>query len=51
MSEQLNCEYCGRVEYEDQGSWNKDPYLFFCCEECHEDWSLDQGEDYDYEYV
>lgn len=32
------CEHCGVHEHEDIGSWNKEPYLFFCSEQCHELW-------------
>lgn len=32
----FKCQYCGKDEREDIGSWNQTPYLFFCSEECHE---------------
>lgn len=30
------CELCNKKAHELQGSWNKDPYKFFCSTECHE---------------
>lgn len=36
------CALCGSKQDEDQGSWNRDPYLFFCCDDCHEKWENEQ---------
>jgi hypothetical protein len=47
MYSQYNCEYCGRVQYEELGCWNQD-HMFFCEIECWEAWSIEEGEDYDY---
>jgi endogenous inhibitor of DNA gyrase (YacG/DUF329 family) len=32
------CECCGKEEYGHSGSWNQDPYLFFCSIKCHNIW-------------
>jgi hypothetical protein len=33
------CEMCKREEYGHSGSWNQDPYLFFCSIRCHNHWN------------
>jgi hypothetical protein len=33
------CEQCKREEYGHTGSWNQEPYLFFCSTKCHNHWS------------
>lgn len=29
------CTSCGKEEWEDYGSWEKEPRIFFCSEACH----------------
>uniref|UniRef100_A0A6M3LF33 Uncharacterized protein n=1 Tax=viral metagenome TaxID=1070528 RepID=A0A6M3LF33_9ZZZZ len=31
----FECELCGKSEDEDIGSWNQNPYIFFCGIHCH----------------
>lgn len=32
------CRICGKMEHEENGSWNQHPYLFFCSLKCHLEW-------------
>lgn len=36
--DKIECECCHRKEYGHSGSWNQDPYLFFCSIKCHNVW-------------
>lgn len=34
------CELCGKKQIGHNGSWNQNPYIFFCSKKCHKMWIL-----------
>lgn len=34
--QKYKCYICDCMQWEDEGSWERDPYLFFCSLKCHE---------------
>ena len=36
--QKYKCKNCGKKECGHSGSWNKEPYIFFCSKKCHDKW-------------